>query len=241
MPRRAITSRLDRLEQLKGLLRARDHITAAELCEQLDVSMRTVRRDIEILRDTGIPVESDRGRGGGLRLARNWALGRLQLSHHEAIDLLLSLAIAERMNSPILLQHVAAIKRKIAAAFGESHQRQITSLRSRILLGKPASHRVASSYVPKRLSALAEAFVNMRCISIDYADRAGRISTRDVEPQFLYLSVPVWYLLAWDRLRSAPRSFRVDRIRNVVLLDTFFRGADPKPFIAEVEHGIAAI
>ena len=70
MPDRSTTSRLNRLEELKGLLKAREHITAGELAAELRVSLRTVRRDLEILRDGGMPVESDRGRGGGLRLHR---------------------------------------------------------------------------------------------------------------------------------------------------------------------------
>src|SRR5215217_576002 len=120
MSDRATSSRLHRLEQLKGLLTARDHATAAELCAELGVSLRTLRRDLAILRDGGIPIESDRGRGGGLRLHRSWSLGRLHLGSAEAIDLLLSIAIAERMNSPVLLQQLAGIRRKIVAAFAES-------------------------------------------------------------------------------------------------------------------------
>ena len=60
-----------RLEELKGLLKAREHVTAAELSAELGVSIRTLNRDLEILRDSGIPIESDRGRGGGLWLQRN--------------------------------------------------------------------------------------------------------------------------------------------------------------------------
>ena len=119
MADRRTSSRMHRLEELKGLLKAREHVTAAELAAVLGVSMRTLNRDLELLRDSGVPIESDRGRGGGLRLQRNWALGRLHLSPAEAIDLLLSIAIAERMNSPLLLQQLAAIKRKVVAAFSE--------------------------------------------------------------------------------------------------------------------------
>ncbi|NJO35709.1 MAG: HTH domain-containing protein, partial [Rhodospirillales bacterium] len=83
----------------QGAAQGAEHVTAAELAAALGVSMRTLNRDLELLRDGGVPIESDRGRGGGLRLQRNWALGRLHLSPAEAIDLLLSIAIAERMNS----------------------------------------------------------------------------------------------------------------------------------------------
>ncbi|MGK9170596.1 WYL domain-containing protein [Inquilinus limosus] len=244
MGRRDTSSRLRRLEELTALLKAREHMTAAELAAELGVSVRTLNRDLEILRDGGVPIESDRGRGGGLRLQRNWVLGRLHLSTAEAIDLLLSIAIAERMNSPLLLQQLAPIKRKVVAAFSESYQPKIRSLRKRILVGTPASEQVLASFSPPQrgaLAGIADAFFNMRCIAIDYVDQHGAATSREVEPQFLYLNVPVWYLLAWDRLRGAIRFFRIDRIKSVRPLATNFRLADPRPFLAEAEDGIEAL
>jgi predicted DNA-binding transcriptional regulator YafY len=241
---RAAWSRLRRLEELQGLLKAREHVTVAELAAELGVSVRTLNRDLELLRDSGVPIESDRGRGGGLRLQRNWAIGRLHLSPAEAIDLLLSIAIAERMNSPLLLQQLAPIKRKIVAAFSESYQAKIRSLRKRILVGAPASERVFASFAPPQRGALvgiAEAFFNTKCVAIEYVDQNGAITSREVEPHFLYLNVPVWYLLAWDRLRGAVRHFRVDRIKSITPLETSFRLADPAPFLAEAEEGIEAL
>ena len=244
MTERTAATRLHRLEEIKGVLKAREHVTAARLAAERGVSRRTLNRDLEILRDSGVPIESDRGRGGGLRLQRNWAIGRLHLSPVEAIDLLLSIAVAERMNSPLLLQQLAPIKRKIVSAFSESYQPKIRSLRNRILVGRPASEQVVGSFsAPRRgaLAGVAEAFFNMRCMTIDYVDQAGVITTRDIEPQFLYLNVPVWYILALDRLRGAIRRFRIDRIRRAELLDAGFRLADPRPFLAEAEEGIETV
>jgi predicted DNA-binding transcriptional regulator YafY len=102
---------------------------------------------------------------------------------------------------------------------------------------------VVASYSPPQrtaLSGIAEAFFNMRCVVIDYVDHKGATTSRDVEPQFLYLNVPVWYLLAWDRMRGAVRYFRIDRIKSVTPLDTSFRLADPGPFLAEAEQGVDA-
>lgn len=244
MKQRATSTRLRRLEELKGLLKAQDHVTTTALARELRVSLRTLNRDLELLRDSGIPIESDRGRGGGLRLQRNWAIGRLHFSPAEAIDLLLSITIAERMNSPLLLQHLTPIKRKVIAAFSEGSQSKIRSLRKRILIGQPASGQALASFSPPKRGALdgiAEAFFNRRCIKINYIDQKGATTSRVVEPQFLYLSVPVWYLLVWDRLRGAIRSFRADRITAVTPLETSFRLADPRPYLAEVEEGIEVL
>lgn len=179
-----------------------------------------------------------------MRLHPNWALGRMQLSAAEAIDVLLSIAIAEQVGSPVLLRHLAAIRRKIVAAFGETHQATIRALRKRILLGPPASDQVAASYraSPSRpLAGLAEAFLNTRCVVIDYVDRNGATTLREIEPQFLYLSMPVWYLLAWDRLRGAVRHFRADRIRRVTPVDSTFRVADQRPYVDEIELRLAEL
>jgi predicted DNA-binding transcriptional regulator YafY len=244
MATRTAASRLERLEELKGLLRARDHSTAAAVSAELGISRRTLHRDLAVLRDSGIPIEADRGRGGGMRLHRSWALGRVHLSAAEAIDLLLSVAIAERLNSPVLLRHLAGIKRKIVAAFAESDQVRIRSLRGRILIGPPASDDVVASYrsAPRRAqAALADAFISARCVRIEYVDRRGATTSRHVEPQFLYLTLPVWYLLAWDRLRGAVRHFRIDRIRSLVPLQTAFRIMDPRPFVEEIEEELAEL
>jgi predicted DNA-binding transcriptional regulator YafY len=244
MASRATASRLERLEELKGLLKARDHSTADALAAELGVSRRTLHRDLAILRDSGLPIEAERGRGGGMRLHPNWALGRISLSAVEAVDLLLSIAIAEQVHSPVLLRQLAGIRRKIVAAFGESHQPRIRALRKRILLGPPASDQVVSSYraaPPRPLTGLAEAFLNERCVVIEYVDRNGAITLREIEPQFLYLSLPVWYLLAWDRLRGAVRHFRIDRIRKVTTLQTGFRPTHPRPYVEEIELRLAEL
>lgn len=148
------------------------------------------------------------------------------------------------MNSPLLLQQLAPIKRKIVTAFSDTYQMKIRSLLRRILVGAPASEHVIASFVPpqrRTLTGVAEAFFNMQCIAINYVDQNGASTSRQVEPPFLYLRVPVWYLLTWDRLREAVRCFRVDRIKSTKQLGTRFRLADPQPFLAEAEEGIESL
>ncbi|HYD78661.1 MAG TPA: WYL domain-containing protein [Paucimonas sp.] len=240
MATRSSTSRLHRLEQLKGLLSASDFTTAALLADELGVSRRTLNRDLAILKDHGVPIEADRGRGGGLRLQRNWHFGRLHLSPEEAIDLLLSLVIAERMNQPFFMQHLDAIRRKVATSFAPAQQGRIRSLRKRILIGTPASGAMLASFPPPRAAShgdIARAFLEQQCIVIDYVDGNGARSTRTVEPQFLYFSSPIWFLLTWDRLRNAIRSFRADRITAVRTTDIPFRLQPPGPFVEQAERG----
>ncbi|WP_211195935.1 WYL domain-containing protein [Agromyces sp. H66] len=219
------TSRAERLESLKSLLGGRDHTTVAELASELDVSARTLHRDLAFLREQGIPVESDRGRGGGLRLEHGWSLGRVHLSELEAIGLLVSLTIAEKVGSPILLGDTHAIARKIATSFAPAQERRIRAIRSRILVGSHASAGVLASYAAPPDSVtrpLLDAFANRRVAVITYQDQRAGITDREIELHYLYYSVPVWYVLAWDRLRDDVRTFRIDRIRDIRLLPDRF-------------------
>ncbi len=76
MKRASTTSRLQRLELLKSRLKSGDPMTVASLADELGVSVRTLNRDIDILREQGVPIEADRGRGGGIRMHWEWNIGR---------------------------------------------------------------------------------------------------------------------------------------------------------------------
>ncbi len=227
-----------RLDALKSLLAQRDYTTVADLAAELGVSTRTLHRDLALLREMGVPVEGERGRGGGLRLEPGWSLGRVHLNESEALGLLLSLAIAEKVGSPLLLDDLRSITRKVGAAFAPSHARRILAVRRRILVGQTASERVVATYTPPRpaiAKALLEAFSQRRTAMVTYEDQLGTRTEREIELQFLYYSLPVWYAMAWDLLRNDVRSFRIDRIRHVEVLPTEFRLRPADRFLAAGE------
>lgn len=141
-------SRVLRLDALKVLLADRDTTTAGDLATDLGVSVRTVQRDLAALRQLGMPIDSDRGRGGGIRLERGWSLGRVHLNESEALGLLLSLTIAEKIGSPLLLGDLRSITRKVTTAFAPAQARRIRALRRRVLVGQSASGHVVTSYTP---------------------------------------------------------------------------------------------
>jgi predicted DNA-binding transcriptional regulator YafY len=144
--RRSSLHRLDRLDLLARTLRDRPGTTAADLARDLGVSVRSVFRDLEHLRERGYPIEADRGRGGGLRLHASWGLGKVLLSSEEALCTLLSLAIGERLNFPIFSPELARARKKIVDAFPTRERRTLAPLRERILVGPSASAAVRSSY-----------------------------------------------------------------------------------------------
>jgi len=231
--------RVLRLEELKALLAERDNTTVADLAEELGVSMRTLHRDLALLREMGVPVEGDRGTGGGLRLEAGWSLGRVHLNESEALGLLLSLTIAEKVGSPLLLDDLRSITRKVGAAFAPAQSRRILALRRRILVGQTASAQVLAGYTPARptvTKALLDAFARRRTAQMRYVDQHGTVTEREIELQFLYYSLPVWYALAWDLLRDDIRSFRIDRIRDIRVLPAEFRLRPIDPFLAAGEE-----
>ena len=106
MKRASTADRLKRLENVVAQLKDDEFSTIGEIAEDLGVSIRTVSRDIQVLKSQGLPIESDRGRGGGVRLNRHWGIGRVNLTYSEAVDLLVSLAVAEQMKSPLFMAHL---------------------------------------------------------------------------------------------------------------------------------------
>lgn len=236
-------NRLQRLERLRGLLAGGGELTAAVLAERLDVSVRTVMRDLDVLRDDGVLIEADRGRGGGVRLARGHTAGRVQFTAAEAMELLVSLAVSEKLRMPVLGVSVRSARQKISATFSGPDRDRIAALRRRILVGTPASLHILASY--GEVGAAAEtartAFFEMRLLDLRYRDERGVETTRTIEPQFLYLNPPVWYLLAWDRLRDSVRAFRFDRLMHARVLQESFRLRPGSVFLSAAEAGVEAV
>ncbi|WP_323808284.1 helix-turn-helix transcriptional regulator [Rhizobium gallicum] len=242
MNRACTSDRLERLDLLASRLKADEAMTLANLAVEFRVSVRTLARDLSILRERGLPVETERGRGGGVRLDRHWGVGRLSLTYREAVDLLASLAIAEQLQSPWLIANLDSIRRKLSASFSPSLKDRISGLRKRILVGRPASAMVLQGFAAPALDRgdLLTAFLELRVLRIVYEDATRRLSDRIIEPQLLLLNYPVWYVIAWDLSRQAVRSFRCDRIAAADLREETFR-LRPAGDFAEAIDGIEAI
>lgn len=243
MHRETTLDRLHRLDLLASRLKADEAMTVAGLAAEFGISPRTLFRDIAILRERGLPIEADRGRGGGVRLPRTWGIGRLTLNYREAVNLLVSLAIAEQLRSPWLIANLDAIRRKLRASFAPAMRSRIDGLSSRIHVGHGASVPVLQGFSAAdddAVTQLFRAFVEQRVIRFGYEDAEGRPSARTVEPQLLMLNYPVWYMIGWDRGREAVRSFRCDRMAAVeVLTDDFV--LRPREAFAAALEGTGAV
>lgn len=157
----------------------------------------------------------EKGRGGGISLVGRWGLNSLQLTNSEVITLLVSLAITESIQSPLMTENIHSIKNRISSAFPIEQQQVIAKIRKRIFIGDHASQETLQGYKsPKKniISDLTDSFFNQMKIKIKYKSAKNEITERIIEPQLLCLIYPIWYFLSWDELRESERLFRIDRI-----------------------------
>lgn len=199
--------------------------TGQLLAQRSGLSLRTVRRAVAALREAGVAIDTDVGRGGGIRLGTRSALPSVRLSHREAIGMLFALAVAESLGLPLLGGGLASLRTRLSSTFAPTERTQVQRLRERILVGRPASEAVRNTWrAPDAGQAqlLQEAFISSRVVQFQYRARDQRLTQRRVEPQYLLLNHPAWYLLGWDRDTAAGRTFRLDGIERLQVQDEGF-------------------
>jgi predicted DNA-binding transcriptional regulator YafY len=227
-----------RLLELLSLLQARRDWVGSELADRLEVSRRTIRRDVERLRDLGYPVESLTGPAGGYRLRAGTAMPPLLLDDDEAIAIAVGLRTAARAS-------VTGIEETAVRALVKLEQVLPTHLRRRVAaLGSATiAPPVGGPTVdPQHLTVIAAACRDTHCLRFAYRSRDGTESRRDVEPHSLVNLGRRWYLVAWDRRREDWRTFRVDRLARPASTGGRFAprrlpAKDPAAYVAQSIKG----
>lgn len=225
-------------ELVLGLLSDGQVWSGQRLANSAGLSLRTVRRAVAALREDGVVIDTDVGRGGGLRLGSRSALPRIRLTHEEAVSLLFALALAESLHLPLLVAGLRPLRAKLSTTFAASERGAVHRLRSRILIGEPASEKVQASWRQPNTGQsrlLQEAFIASKVVRFRYRSRDGRESLRCVEPQYLLLNHPAWYLLGLDRDVNAGRTFRLDGISQVQVVEVPFRQVPLRDLSPELE------
>jgi predicted DNA-binding transcriptional regulator YafY len=231
-----MTETSGRLLELLSLLQARRDWPGAELADRLGVSGRTIRRDVERLRELGYPVDSLTGPAGGYRLRAGTAMPPLLLDDEEAIAIAVGLRTAARAS-------VTGIEETAVRALVKLEQVLPAHLRRRVrALGSATiSPPVGGPTVdPQHLTVIAAACRDFERLRFAYRSRDGTDSRREVEPHALVNLGRRWYLLAWDRRREDWRSFRVDRLARPASTGVRFtaRRLPAKDAAAFVKEGI---
>lgn len=213
--------RASRLLSILLLLQTRGQLTAGDLAEELEVSVRTVYRDIEALSEAGVPVYTERGPYGGIRLVDGYRTRLTGLTSDEAQSLFLS-GLPGPAAELGLGTVVAAARLKVLAALPPELRSRASRLGQRFHLDAPGWFHSPEA-VP-HLQALAAAVWEDRLVRIRY-DRGDRSVERLLAPLGLVIKGGVWYLVAL--VDGAPRTYRVSRVLEVVPTDEAFeRPAD---------------
>ncbi|MFF3905883.1 helix-turn-helix transcriptional regulator [Streptomyces sp. NPDC001848] len=178
-------------------------LTVAALAARFEVSTRTVQRDLQALMETGVPVRSAPGRGGGWTIDPQMTLPPIHFTADEASALAVALAAAD--SSAPYADAARTAAQKIAASMTDPASAAAQELAARIVtLPSPSD--------PTVRSAVEQALTTRTVLRLSYVDAAGRQTNRVVEPAGLLAADGRWYLIAWCRTRQAGRGFRLDRI-----------------------------
>ncbi|WFR84253.1 YafY family protein [Arthrobacter sp. Y-9] len=200
--------------RLLSLLQARRYWPGAELAGRLEVSVRTLRRDVERLRDLGYPVEAARGVDGGYQLASGAAMPPLLLDDEEAVALAIALrSAAQGAVSGVAEASVRALA-KLVQVMPRGLRRRVEAIGA-----ATESHfwePVEEMIDPELLIIIGQACRDRERIGFDYTAADGRASTRHVEPLRMVRLGLRWYLVCYDLDRGDWRSFRLDRMSRPV-------------------------
>jgi predicted DNA-binding transcriptional regulator YafY len=197
-----------RLLRLLSLFQARRYWSGAELSQRLEVTARTLRRDVDRLRTLGYPVNSTSGAAGGYQLGAGATLPPLLLDDEEAVAVAVGLRTAASGGVTGIEEASVRALTKLEQVLPSRLRRRVASLHAFIVpLGRSGPTVNAAS-----LSTIAGACRDCEKLRFGYRSRDGAASVREVEPHRLVHTGHRWYLAAWDVGRKNWRTFRVDRI-----------------------------
>ena len=221
-----------RLFELLELLQTHPLTTGTEIAARLGVDRRTVRRYIAVLKELGIPIEGERGVGGGYRVRPGFRLPPLMLSDDEAVVVVLGLAVANRLGLEGDAESVEGALAKIHRVLPDVLRHRVEALEA--TLGVTARTAVGAPVAGRTLLLLADANRRRRRVRTDYRSHVGAKTQRELSVYGLVLHSGCWYLAAHDHLRDDLRTFRVDRMHRPLLTET--PAAAPPPGFDAVEH-----
>jgi predicted DNA-binding transcriptional regulator YafY len=209
--------RADRLFHIVQLIRGRRLSTAAFLADRLEVSERTIYRDVADLQRQGVPIEGEAG--VGYRFGAGFELPPLMFSQDEARALVAAVRLSQPwLDAPLALAAEDALGKMLSVLPAAAR----AAAESLALYAPPASFNGLSAPVRAQLQQLREATGQRRKARFDYLDLKNAHSQRTVWPLGCFYWGRVWTLVAWCEARQDFRSFRVDRMQGLEVLDAVF-------------------
>lgn len=204
-----------RLFKILYCLLDKGQVTASELAEKFEVSVRTIYRDIDALSEAGIPIYAEAGRNGGIRLMNDFVLDKAVLSEEEKQEILAAL------QSINMTQNISSqTLQKLSAMF---------NLRSENWLEVDFSRWGNKGTDNEKFELLKSAVIHQKCVKITYANSYGTISERIVQPLKMSYKSMAWYLKAYCTQKQDYRVFKLTRIMDLeILTESFSKRTFPK-------------
>jgi len=203
---------INRLFEIVYLLLEKEATTAKELAEHFEVSVRTIYRDIDILSTAGIPVYTNKGKGGGISLLDNFVLDKSILSEEEQNQIIFALQSLEKLD--------------------KNSEKKALEKMSRLF------HKEARNWIEidfsnwdnenKKFERIKQAILNRQVIEFTYFNSYGEERKRQVEPLQIWFKDKAWYIKAYCRIKQDYRIFKIARIREIEILEETFERELPK-------------
>ena len=206
-----------RLLALLETLQSQPVATGRELADRLGVDPRTLRRYVAALQELGIPVEGQRGVGGGYRLRPGYRLPPLMLTDDEAVVVALGLVAARRFGLDTESAAAEGALAKVHRVLHVELRRQVEALES--TLGFTAAPTAGAPVPGDTALMLADAIRRRRRVRTGYRSFSGETSKRELSPYGLVVHAGRWYLAAHDHGRDDARTFLVDRMSGATIAD----------------------
>lgn len=202
---------IHRLLEIVNILFDKKMVTAKELSEQFEVSQRTIYRDVDVLSAAGIPIYTNKGKGGGIGLLDSFVLDKSMLSEKEQIDILSSLQGLKALD----VTDVDPVLKKLSVIFNKNHTSWIEV---------DFSHW-GSGYEQRDIfNNLKTAILNKCLITFDYYNSNGEKRERSIEPVRLIFKGQAWYVYGFCHTKDDFRLFKITRIKNLMITkETFTR------------------
>ena len=198
---------INRLLSIIYILMNKGTVTAGELAERFEVSVRTIYRDIDTLSMAGIPVYTTKGRNGGISLTEQFVLDKMLVSKKEQQQILAALASLQETGA----HEGEEILNKLGEFFKEKPENWVA-----IDFSDWSGRR------RELFNQIKDAILNRQVLQFDYYGQYGDMSSRCIEPIQLLFKEYTWYLRAFCRIRQAIRLFKVLRMKRVTVLDETF-------------------
>jgi predicted DNA-binding transcriptional regulator YafY len=205
----------NRLLEITLVLLNKGTVTARELAERFGVSARTIYRDIDELSTAGVPVYANKGSGGGISLLEDYSLNKAFLTEHERDSLLLALKTLQATKYP----EIDGILEKIGAVFKKAAAASWVQIEFSPWGSGPNEEN--------KFLDIKRAILESKVVAFDYINADGILSRRNVEPMLLTFKGQAWYVVGYCRTRRGFRTFRISRIRNMVVTGEGFLRRTP--------------